>query len=39
VAPGLTGQPVTQDAEGLGEIVPGDVPWEPQAVMTSSRTK
>ncbi len=39
MAPGLTGQPIAQDAKGLREIVPGDVPREPQAVMTSSRTK
>jgi hypothetical protein len=39
VAPGLTGQPVAQNAEGLREIVPGDVPRKPQAVITSSRTK
>jgi hypothetical protein len=39
MAPGLTGQPIAQDAKGFREIVPGDVPREPQAVMTSSRTK
>jgi hypothetical protein len=35
----LTGHPVAQVSEGLGEIVSGDVPRQPHAVMTSSRTK
>ncbi len=39
MASGLTGEPVTQSTEGLREIVPRDVPRDPQAGMTSSRTK
>lgn len=39
MATGLTGHPVAQVSEGLREIVTGDVPRQPQAVMTSSRTK
>ncbi len=36
---GLTGRPVAQAGEGFREIVAGDVPRQPQAVMISSRTK
>ena len=39
VAAGLTRHLVAQATEDLGEIVTGDVPRQPQAVMTSSRTK
>lgn len=39
MATGLTGHPVAQVGEGLREIVTGDVPRQPQAVMISSRTK
>jgi hypothetical protein len=39
MATGLTGHPVAQVNEDLREIVTGDVPRQPQAVMTSSRTK
>jgi len=39
MAAGLTGHPVAQASEGFGEIVAGDVPRKPHAVMTSSRTK
>lgn len=35
----LTRYPVAQVSEGLGEMAPGDVPRQPHAVMTSSRTK
>jgi hypothetical protein len=39
MATGLTGHPMAQLSEGPCEIVTGDVPRQPQAVMTSSRTK
>jgi len=39
MATGLTVHPVAQVGEGLREIVTGDVPRQPQAVMISSRTK
>ena len=39
VATGLTGDPVPEIGEGLREVVTGDVPRKPQALMTSSRTK
>jgi len=39
VAAGLTGGPVPEIGESLREIVPRDVPRQPQALMTSSRTK
>jgi hypothetical protein len=39
MATGLTGHPIAQLSEGPCEIVTGDVPRQPQAVMTSSRTK
>jgi len=35
----MTSHPVAQVSEGLREIVTGDVPRQPQEVMTSSRTK
>ena len=37
VATGLAGDPVSEI--GLREVVTGDVPRKPQALMTSSRTK
>jgi len=39
MATGLTGHPIAQVSEGCREIVTGDVPRQPQAPMTSSRTK
>ena len=39
VTTGLTGDPVAQIGEGFCEVVTGDVPRKPQALMTSSRTK
>jgi hypothetical protein len=39
MATGLTGYSVAEVGEGLREVVTGDVPREPQARMTSSRTK
>jgi hypothetical protein len=39
VAPGLAGHPITQIGQGFREVVTGDVPRKPQALMTSSRTK
>ncbi len=39
VATGLTGDPVLEIGEGFREVVTGDVPRKPQALMTSSRTK
>jgi hypothetical protein len=39
MATGMTSHPVAQVSEGLREIVTGDVPRQPQEVMTSSRTK
>jgi hypothetical protein len=39
MATGLAGEPVSEIAEGRREIVTGDVPRKPQALMTSSRTK
>lgn len=39
MATGLTVHPVAQVGEGLREIVTGDVPRQPQAMMISSRTK
>ena len=39
MATGLTGHPVAQLTKGLREILAGDVPRQPHAVMTSSRTK
>ena len=35
----LTGHPVAEVGERLREVVTGDVPRKPQALMTSSRTK
>jgi hypothetical protein len=35
----LTGHPVAEVGECLREVVAGDVPRKPQALMTSSRTK
>ena len=39
MATGLAGDPVPEIGEGRREIVTGDVPRKPQALMTSSRTK
>jgi hypothetical protein len=39
VATGLTGHAVAQAGERACEIVSRDVPRQPHAVMTSSRTK
>jgi hypothetical protein len=39
VATGLAADSVSEIGEGLREIVTGDVPRKPQALMTSSRTK
>lgn len=39
MATGLTGHPVAQITKGAREIVAGDISRQPQAVMTSSRTK
>ena len=39
MATGLTSDPVAEITECLREIVPRDVPRQPQALMTSSRTK
>lgn len=39
MATGLTGRPVAQAGQGPREIVAGDVPRQPQALMISSRTK
>jgi hypothetical protein len=39
MASGLARHPVAEIAEGSRELVTGDVAREPQAVMTSSRTK
>jgi hypothetical protein len=39
MATGLASDPVAEISECLREIVPRDVPRQPQALMTSSRTK
>jgi hypothetical protein len=39
MATGLTGHPVAQVSKGVREIIAGDIPRQPQTVMTSSRTK
>jgi hypothetical protein len=39
VATCLAGDPVPEIGEGLREVVTGDVPRKPQALMISSRTK
>ena len=39
MATGLASDPVAEITECLREIVPRDVPRQPQALMTSSRTK
>jgi hypothetical protein len=39
VTTGLTGDSVAETGEGLREVVTGDVPRKPQALITSSRTK
>ena len=39
VATGLASDPVSEIGEGVREVVTGDVPRKPQALMTSSRTK
>jgi hypothetical protein len=39
VATCLTGNPIPEIGEGLREVVAGEVPRKPQALMTSSRTK